>query len=202
MILTYGPDLSHYEPGADWHAVASDNGFGITKATEGTSGVDSLFKSYWQAMGDAGLIRGAYHFFHPNMDPILQAKHFLSVVGPLKAYDFLALDWETTGGVSSANQKAAADKFFDYVDAQTKRKCWFYSYTSFCTENALAKYSVRPSWLAQYSARLKLPQGFKAAQIWQYTDHGKYKGVPHPCDGNIFFGSVDDMKSYLDSVKA
>eukprot|EP01051_Picozoa_sp_SAG22_P014149 SAG22_NODE_1676_length_3830_cov_3.388100_5_plen_285_part_00 len=44
----FGPDTSHYSGKVDWAAVkAAGAGFGITKATEGTSYTDPTFKSNW-----------------------------------------------------------------------------------------------------------------------------------------------------------
>lgn len=191
----YGPDLSHYEPGADWAAVASDNAFGITKATEGMSNVDPLFSVYKKAMIASLEVCGFYHFFHPSQDPIAQAKHFLEVVGPLRQYDFVALDWEVTDGLSPATQQSAARQFLEYVHQQTGKLPWLYSDKGFFEENIqlpeFAKYNI---WMAELSPTLMPPPQFKNVALWQYTFTGKYKGVPHPCDGNVFNGSSEELK--------
>ena len=59
---------------------ASGRKFGIVKATEGTGYTDSSFAANWAAMPKAGVIRGAYHFFHPNLDAVMQALALTDVV--------------------------------------------------------------------------------------------------------------------------
>lgn len=198
----YGPDLSHYEPGANWKVVASDNSFGITKATEGISGTDSLFQPYWKAMGEAceggAFVRGAYHFFHANQDPIFQVDHFLKVVGPLSKYDFVALDWETTAGESPKVQQDAARKWLHYVRAKTGKCPWLYANKSFFVENIqLPEFAQYNIWMADLSVLKIPPKNFQNISILQYTFSGKYKGVPHPCDGNYSKLSLQELKALI-----
>ena len=47
-----GPDVSHWQGTIDWHQVKSGGyGFAIAKATEGTKGTDSQFKTNWKVCG-------------------------------------------------------------------------------------------------------------------------------------------------------
>src|SRR5262245_2770430 len=83
-----GIDVSHWAGPINWAQVkASGRTFGIVKATEWTTFVDSEFAASWAGMKAQGVVRSAYHFFHPNLDPIAQANHFLQVVGPLEVGD-------------------------------------------------------------------------------------------------------------------
>ena len=76
-----GIDVSDYQPIVDWQAVArSGISFAVIKSTEGESFVCKVFPSYWEQTKANGLIRGAYHFFKPDSDPIKQAYHFLKIV--------------------------------------------------------------------------------------------------------------------------
>src|ERR1700754_4384607 len=56
--LTYGQDVSSYQPLYDWNASPAQ--FGIIKATEGTSFSDSAFARHWRELGKKGIVRGAY----------------------------------------------------------------------------------------------------------------------------------------------
>lgn len=205
--LSYGPDESHYEPNINFQELATDNVFSGTKATQGISYVDALFAKYWKGMVDAGLIRIAYHFFDPTMDPIAQAKHFLSTVGALGPYDLLALDFEPLPekGITAPTPESAADaeKFLDYVDSQTKRETWLYAdYDYLQNYDCMKRFATRPTWMAYPGHKVvAIPKGWKAIQIWQYTFTGTYKGVPQKIDGNIFFGNKAEMMAYIDSLK-
>jgi hypothetical protein len=64
----------------------------ISKATEGTSFVDSTFHYYRDAAAVAGIPYCAYHFLHDH-DIAAQAGHAFSVIGPEVP---VMLDWEKT----------------------------------------------------------------------------------------------------------
>ena len=75
-----GIDVSHYQGTVDWGKVKSTGKvFAFAKATESTGSTDSQFATNWAAMKAAGVIRGAYHFFHADQDAAAQANHFLQV---------------------------------------------------------------------------------------------------------------------------
>src|SRR5262245_24710768 len=61
-----GIDVSHWQGAIDWAQVkASGRAFAIAKATEGTTFVDPSFAANWAGMKQQGVVRSAYHFFHP-----------------------------------------------------------------------------------------------------------------------------------------
>src|SRR5262245_5178777 len=59
-----GVDLSHHQGRIDWGKVrASKAAFAFIKATEGATFTDPAFATNWSGARDAGVLRGAYHFF-------------------------------------------------------------------------------------------------------------------------------------------
>ncbi|MCW2693956.1 MAG: glycoside hydrolase family 25 protein [Mycobacterium sp.] len=63
-------DISGYNPQFDLRAVKAAGYTGVyIKATEGTGYVNPYFAAQRQAAIDAGLVWGAYHFFHPGTNP-------------------------------------------------------------------------------------------------------------------------------------
>jgi GH25 family lysozyme M1 (1,4-beta-N-acetylmuramidase) len=97
-----GEDRSSYQPIGRWTAV---NKFGFTKATEGLDWTDPTFEANWKALKDEGKFRGAYQFFHPNLDPEAQAVFFLDYVnthGGLEPGDMLVIDSEIAAGPDGA----------------------------------------------------------------------------------------------------
>jgi lysozyme len=107
----HGIDVSHNNGKINWPSVAGMGiSFAFAKATEGSDATkpwytDPTFLTNWQAMKDAGLVRGAYHFVGLpligtpkatwNDDLHRQIDHFLNVVGPLDDDDLSpALDFE------------------------------------------------------------------------------------------------------------
>lgn len=74
-----GFDCSHYQGTVDMAAQASKGAkFVIIKATEGTSYTDPSFSANYDGATKAGLIRGGYHFAHPDASSgASQANFFL-----------------------------------------------------------------------------------------------------------------------------
>src|SRR5437763_278181 len=62
-----GIDISHYDGTINWTMVkGSGVQWAYAKATENLTYVDPTYATHWSAMKNAGVIRGAYHFFHPD----------------------------------------------------------------------------------------------------------------------------------------
>ena len=73
-----GVDVSHWDGTISWNMVKRNNiSFAFIKATEGEQFVDPKFHYNWSETQANGILRGAYHFYQPNDDPIKQANHFM-----------------------------------------------------------------------------------------------------------------------------
>jgi lysozyme len=184
-----GVDVSHYDEGFSWNR--KDLGFGIVKATEGTSRIDSTFASNWKAIGTKGIVRGAYHYGHPGNDPVKEADYFLDTVGKagLKDGDLLILDLETNDGLSTAKVNAWAKTWLQHVKDRTGVKAMFYSSSSFAEQygSGLGDY---PLWVAHYGrspGKVSAPAPWKRWEIHQYTDSGH--------DWNVSRDSADKLRS-------
>ncbi|MFC5827139.1 glycoside hydrolase family 25 protein [Nonomuraea insulae] len=187
--LTYGLDISHYEPLYDWSASSAQ--FGIIKATEGTDYRDSSFARHWRELGDKGIVRGAYHYGRPGNDPIAEADHFLSVVNaqPAKPGDLLVLDLETADGQSVDEVNAWAKAWLSHVKAKTGIVPMFYSGWNFANTygKGLAEY---PLWVARYGVgkgTVTPPADWKSWAIHQYTDA--------PLDQNVSVLSPEQLRA-------
>ena len=61
----HGIDASRWQGEIDWPtAIANGVSFAFFKATEGGDVIDPGFETYWKGAGQAGLPRGAYHFYY------------------------------------------------------------------------------------------------------------------------------------------
>ena len=103
MAVLHGIDVSHAQGTIDWPRVASsapDLRFVIARMSHGGRG-DSNLRIDRQAASNirgmraayAGTPRGFYHFLGMG-DPMVQARHFRSVVGELQQGEFVMLDVE------------------------------------------------------------------------------------------------------------
>jgi len=154
----YGIDISHYQ--GDIVSLLSEGPdslkFIICKATEGGTYVDPMFKTNWSEIHKNGYIRGAYHFYDCKVDPIIQAKHFVSMITDIQSYDIPPiLDIEqgslTTGSTAEQIQSDAL-KFMEEVEQSTGRKPIIYSdygfFQKYFTDVKFAEYKL---WIAEYT---------------------------------------------------
>src|SRR5215472_1429722 len=95
-----GIDISNHQPQFDWAAWNGHIQFASVKATEGLTFQDAWFGYNWGWMEKIGVFRFAYHYAHPNLDPVKQAKFLVDYVKlhGLKRHDNFVLDLEETGG--------------------------------------------------------------------------------------------------------
>lgn len=192
-----GLDVSHYQTGVDFtKAKASGHEFVFIKATEGLAHSDKSFLTHWRNAKAAGLIRGAYHFFHPKADPILQAQFFVSHISDYGAGDLpLVMDWETTDGAPGEYDSQAGLVFLTAVEKLTKRKPMIYTGPYFF--NALPhveKFAPYKLWLAQYGVSAPLvPRPWTNWNFWQRSDALKFQGYAGRVDENVFQGSKDEL---------
>lgn len=189
-----GIDVSHYQGNIDWVAKqAAGNRFASIKATEGASYVDPKFQRNKKVAGDVGLIRGAYHFFHANVDPIEQAKHFIATAGPFAVGDLPPLfDWESHDGVRASVQKANALKWLKYVEKASGVRPIIYASPGFLEPlGDLSDFAGYPLWIAHYGvSKPRIPAPWKSWTFWQYTDRGG-------SDMDYFNGSVEELRAFV-----
>ena len=106
----YGIDVSNHQGEIDWQAVADDDiDFAYIKASEGGDFTDARFAANWRGADDAGLDRGAYHFFTLCRSGRDQARHFLSVAPPDPAALPPAVDLELAGNCGRRPSAAEVD---------------------------------------------------------------------------------------------
>ena len=195
-----GTDVSNFNPNVDWRAVwRGGRGFGFIKATEGLTLVNKLFAKDWAGAKAAGLVRGAYHFFRPDRDPVAQANFFVKTVGTLSGTDLpLVMDWEVTSGRTPAEQIAAAQSFLNVVESATRKTPIIYASTGFVNALGNPKQFARyPLFLAHYNVSCaSVPAPWTTWSFWQYGI-GAVAGVPGPeTDADLFNGTMDDLKGF------
>jgi len=199
-----GIDVSHHNGTVDWFAVAgSDVKFAFAKATEGTSGVDAQFAANWKGMGDAGLLRGAYHFARPGTDPEAQAAHFAATVGP-RSFGMLGpvLDIEADGGLSPDQVVKWTLAFVDKAEALFGQPIIIYTgglWRRTLGDPEVPQLRSRWLWTARYGASQPVvPRTWARWDIWQFTDGDsgavqRIPGVTGPCDCNRFRGDLAEL---------
>lgn len=173
------------------------------QATEGTTYVDSGFSTHYTGATNAGLIRGGYHFAHPNSGSgATQANFFLAHGGGWSGDGrtlpgMLDIEYNPSGatcyGLSQSAMVAWIQDFVNTYRAKTTRYPLIYStadWWSQCTGNSGAFHSTCPLVLARYSTSPgTIPGGWPYQTIWQNSDHYAYGG-----DSDFFNGDITGLK--------
>ncbi|HEX8361333.1 MAG TPA: GH25 family lysozyme [Longimicrobium sp.] len=185
-----GIDVSHWQGTIDWTAVrGSGVDFAFIKATEGATYADPQFARNWAAAADAGVMRGAYHYFRPSVDPVKQAENFLRAarIGP---NDLPAvLDVETSEGVAGDALLRAVRTWLETVERATGKRPIVYTYPDFWNRYAAGSIGPYPLWIANYGRDVpQIPIGWNDWTFWQYTSTGRVPGIAGDVDQNRFNG--------------
>jgi lysozyme len=194
-----GIDVSDDQPGTDWSSVqVAGKKFAFVKATEGTSFTNPDFSADWTALKTLGVTRGAYHYFHPDLDPISQSDYFLSAIGTLAASDLPpVLDWEETDGVSVATEIANALLWLARVESMSGKVPMIYVDPSFW--NALGnpvQFARYPLFIANYEVSCpEIPPPWNTWTFWQQGS-GTVAGVKAIVDLDLFNGNQAQLTHF------
>ncbi|WP_203416528.1 GH25 family lysozyme [Jiangella ureilytica] len=188
----YGIDVSAHQGEIDWDAVAGDGiKFAYIKASEGQNWVDGYFEQNWDGAEQAGLERGAYHFFTLCAPGEEQAENFLAVAPPDDDALPPVIDLELSGNCSDrppADQVAAeVDAFVQLVEEAWGRHLLFY---------------VRPDWDDVYPLRDGLDRRLwdyrffrrptdERWHVWQVNTFARVDGIDGPVDLDIMRNDED-----------
>jgi lysozyme len=185
-----GVDVSAHQGLVDWTALARAHvRFAYVKATEGSDYVDPRFLDNWRSAANAGLYRGAYHYFTLCRSGALQAGNFIrSVPNDPRALP-PAVDLEHMGpcrrGPTAVNVDAEVRTFLDIVEAHYGRRPILYTTREFHDAH-LADFPHERFWIRS----LYTPPAFRAREwvLWQHHNGARRPGVATPVDLDAFRG--------------
>lgn len=195
----HGIDVSHHQGYIDWNAIGATHKqqhpirFAIMKATEGGDYKDRRFDENFARSREVGLIRGAYHFYNPNTDPIRQADFFISQVKLDKGDLAPVLDIERKPR-DKAKLQADLLKFLNRLEHYYGVKPIIYtSYKYKSSYLNTPEFAHYPFWIAHYYVETLSYEG--AWQFWQHTDYGTVPGIENNVDLNVFNGTLKDLRT-------
>ncbi len=212
-----GIDVSSNQGKVDWSGVSqADVSFAFARATIGGHQTDSQFAVNWSGMSDAGLVRGAYHYFWPLTAWQGQANNFVAAIGKLHSGDLPpALDLEEAI-VKSDPQKhdvwndVLPDQrlpmilnWLRAVEQALGMKPVIYTRQNFI-ENLLGdgiqQLTDSLLWIAHYGVlQPNVPANWASWTFWQNTDGGTINGVTGKVDLDNFNGSANDLRAFTKS---
>ncbi|MCW2605441.1 MAG: lysozyme [Frankiales bacterium] len=181
----YGIDVSNHQGEIDWDAVADDRtAFAYVKASEGGDFTDERFEENWDGADDAGLRRGAYHFFTLCRHGAEQAAQFLRVAPPDDDALPPAVDLELAGNCRARPGGAAVlaelDAFLARVEQAWGRRALLYVGRDWEETYPVLARSDRDRWLVSFPER---PQ--QDWTVWQLHGRARVHGVEGPVDLDV-----------------
>jgi lysozyme len=198
----HGIDVSRYQQMIAWDAVKAMQvkdirlRFAFIKATEGIGNTDPQFYRNWKRSKDAGIIRGAYHFFITTKDARMQAENFIKIVD-LKPGDLPpVLDVEQTSGISKELIKKELKTWLDIVENYYHIKPIIYTNIDFYKQNMGEGFDDYPLWVAHYY-QPRQPRIKRDWVFWQHNDGGRVNGILSPVDFNVYSGDSISFQQLL-----
>jgi lysozyme len=196
-----GVDVSYYQGAVDFRAVRNAGfRFGVARVSDGLSHPDERFAENWSGMASAGLVRGAYQYFEPSEGAREQAALVVQKVGRLGPRDLpVALDAETTGGLTPENLISQFRVWLSMVEQQTGKRPVIYTASYFWDALHDTELNAHALWIASYPASCPdLPSEWKHWTLWQ-KGTGTVPGIATAVDLDEFDGSLGDLKEFAES---
>jgi len=198
----HGIDVSRYQEIIDWNSVKLMDvegiklGFCFIKATEGIESEDRCFKRNWKKAREAGLARGAYHFFIATKSGKAQAEHFIKTV-ELQPGDLPpVLDVEQTYGVASKKLRERVREWLATIENYYGVRPIIYANVDFYQQILKDEFDDYPLWVAHYLQKEK-PRIYRPWHFWQYSEQGHVNGIFYKVDFNAFYGDSSEFKNIL-----
>jgi lysozyme len=198
----HGIDVSRYQEVIAWEEVKAMQvknvkiGFAFIKATEGISSVDQQFKRNWKKAKQNGVVRGAYHYFHPTKDGRAQAQSFIKTV-ELESGDLPpVVDIEVLNNVSAATMRKELKEWLVIVENHYKVKPIIYTNVDFYSNWLKKEFDSYPLWAAHYFEYTE-PRINRNWIFWQHSDEGRVNGIVYKVDFNVFNGDSVAFRNLL-----
>lgn len=197
----FGFDVSQYQGTINWSEIKKIEDtfqlhFVFVRATAGKDKVDNTFKENWKQAKKHQFIRGAYHYYRPNENSIVQAENFINTV-TLEPGDFPpVLDIEQLPKKQSLDSlKVGLKRWLDKVEKHYKVKPIIYSGESYYKDFLKKEFSEYPFWIANYNFWRNQPDSHWL--LWQFTEKAQITGINGTVDVNVFNGDLIYLRSKL-----
>lgn len=191
-----GIDISSHNGEVNLKQAAADGiEFAWIKATEGVTFRDKNFSANHKMAGEAGLKRGAYHFFRFDKDGVEQAINFLDAIGDRTLEMGVAIDVESSGNPEGITDEVIMERLSAMVEYLNLRGL---APTLYCNKKDYYQYMEdsfpgNSLWICSLSE----DPGAEDCSFWQYYHKGSVKGIKGKVDMNVFAGSRKDWKDFL-----
>ncbi|MDK1387722.1 GH25 family lysozyme [Sinorhizobium sp. 8-89] len=203
-LAVHGVDVSRWQGDINWAKLRTQGAnFAYIKATDGGDHLDPMFKKNWSRAKEAGLKRGAYHFFYWCRTAGEQADWFIRNV-PREAGALppvIDVEWN---GESSCKRRPSRERvlekmqvFMDKLERHYGQRPIIYTAPDFYRDNLKGAFPNHPFWLRSVAAHPSKVYPGRKWLFWQYSGSGLSHGVDGRIDLNVFHGSEDEWHSWV-----
>jgi lysozyme len=198
----HGIDVSKYQDIIDWGSVRDmkvgdvQMSFAFIKATEGLDNQDAYFRRNWKKAKDAGLARGAYHYFLATKSGKAQAQNFIDAVD-LQPGDLPpVLDIEQAYGASAEKLRERAKEWLQTVEDFYHVIPIVYTNVDFYRQYLRDDFDGYPLWVAHYLQKER-PSIYRTWSFWQHSESGRVNGILTHVDFDVFNGDSSEFRKLL-----
>lgn len=204
MKTTLIVDVSaHQRPDTvPWQALRAAHIEGvIARATMGEQGVDDAFADHLSHAAAAGVVPiGAYHFFHHDEDPVVQAKQLCRAIGDRDVAPIIDVEWMRGEDASALPARvrtrvaAAAPVFVSEVERRLGRPAIVYTSPGYAGQIGWTE-PFGLLWIAAYD-RLQVPPlpPWPDWLLWQYRVE-RLAGLR--LDQSVYRGTLEELRGRL-----
>jgi lysozyme len=204
-LPVHGVDVSRWQGNINWMKLRTQGAnFAYIKATDGGDHLDPMFKRNWHAAGEAGMRRGAYHFFYWCRTAGEQADWFIRNVPKVDNALPPVIDVEWNGE-SRCRKRPSRERvlekmqvFMDKLEQHYGQRPVIYTAPDFYEDNLQGAFPNHHFWLRAVAQHPRKVYPGRKWVFWQYSGSGLSKGVEGRIDLNVFNGSEDDWHDWLD----
>tara|TARA_R110002072_G_scaffold85859_11_gene194114 strand:+ start:617 stop:1405 length:789 start_codon:yes stop_codon:yes gene_type:complete len=193
----HGIDAARFQKNIDWNT-ARRNGlnFAFIKATEGGDLLDAEFKNHWRGAGQAGVARGAYHFYYFCTSPEVQAQWFIrNVPRGNMLPPVLDMEWNPFSPTCATVRPPGNEvrdqmrRWLNIVTAHYGQKPIIYTTPKFYSENDLGRVNGYEFWLRSTAEPPSKTFPGQRWTFWQYSSTGIIPGIVGEVDLNVYSGT-------------
>ncbi|MCK4731814.1 MAG: PKD domain-containing protein, partial [Methanophagales archaeon] len=203
-----GIDVSHYQGDIDWSQVYNAGyRFAFAKATEGDHRppqiIDDHFETNMNEGHDAGMLMGAYHFAHPEVnDATDEAQFFVNVADDYLTEGYLrpVLDLESGASLGKTALSTWVHEWMNTVKSETGIEPIIYVNSNYANNYLDSSVSSYELWIAHwtYDPDASPNTGiWNDWDFWQYSDAGSVPGVNGDVDMDLFNGDMSRLNTFV-----
>ena len=200
-----GIDVSRHQGRINWEKliVINENNkhpisFAYIKATEGANLVDKYFEENWSEANRLGILCGAYLYYRPEVNSLLQFNNFKKMVKLGAGHLPPVLDIEEDrGDIAFTTYLDGIYHLLKLLKNEYGINPIIYAspkYYSLFLNNS--KFNKFPLWLAYYGDFVP-PSYFDKWTFWQYTNKGRLPGIYNDVDLNVFRGNKLHLQEFI-----